>query len=124
MITTSTPGAPPSTPGGTQPDGPNAGRVLAGFAAAITLQIGAALAAMFSLFIVVAAVFANFGNYGPEQESTWWVIFAVPMATLALAIYVLSGFTASRVMRTGLGWLTLLATPAMIVFGAATGQIG
>lgn len=124
MITTSTPGAPQITPGGTPTDVPTTGRVLAGFAAAVTLQIGAALAATFALFIVVAAAFANFGNYGAEQESTWWVVFALPIAVLALAIYVLSGFTASRVMRTGLGWLTLLAAPALIVLGAAMGRIG
>jgi hypothetical protein len=89
--------------------------VLAGIAVAISLQVLAAGAAIGSMVVVLAAAFATLGSYDGEQESTWWVIFAVPLAITAVVTYVLSGFAASRVMRTGLGWLTMLVAPGVLV---------
>ena len=94
---------------------PSPGSVIAGIAAAIAMQVMAAAAAFASMAIVLMAAFANFGSYGAEQESTWWVIFAVPLAVGAIAAYVMSGFAASKVMGTGLGWLMLLTGPAMLL---------
>ncbi len=51
---------------------------------AISLQVLAAGAAIGSMIVVLAAAFANYGSYGAEQESTWWVIFAVPLAIAAV----------------------------------------
>jgi hypothetical protein len=95
--------------------GPTTSTVVAGIAVAIALQVLAAGAAIGSMVIVLAAAFANYGSYGAEQESTWWVIFAVPLAIAAVVTYVMSGFAASQVMRTGLGWLTLLTAPSLLV---------
>lgn len=120
MITTSTPTTPGRPAGGVHRTAPpTTGSVLAGLAVAFVVQIGAAVGAAMSLVIVIAAAFANFGNYGDDQESTWWVIFAVPFAILAAVTYVLSGFAAARMMRTSLGWLTLLIPPVLIVFRVA-----
>ncbi len=94
--------------------------MLAGIGVAISLQLLAAAAAFASFIVVIAAAFANYGSYGAEQESPWWVIFAVPFAIAASAGYVMSGFAASKVMRTGLGWLTLLMTPS-VMFALAFG---
>lgn len=120
MITTSaptTPGRP--TCGVHRIAPPTTGSVLAGLAVAFVVQIGAAVVAAVSLVIVIAAAFANFGNYSDDQESTWWVIFAVPFAILAAVTYVVSGFAAARTMRTNLGWLTLLIPPTLIVLRIA-----
>ncbi len=118
MITTPT-HHPNPTPA---PDpGPTPGSVFGGLAVAFAIQMAAAAAAIGSMIVVLAAAFANFGSYGADQESTWWVIFAVPLAIAALAAYVLSGLAAAKVMRTGLGWLTLLTGPAVLLLLSAIG---
>ena len=115
MITTS---PPPTGPASTTST--TASDVIAGIAAAIAVQVVAAGAAFGSLAIVVAAAFANFGSYGAERESTWWAIFALPLAIFAVTAYVMSGFVAARVMRTGFGWFTLLMPPCALVVLAIT----
>lgn len=92
--------------------------MIGGLALAIVLQIGAAISAAAVVVILFLAAFANFGNRPDETVSTWWAIFAIPLAIAALAIYVLSGFAASRTMRTPLGWLVLLIAPAAILIGS------
>ena len=111
--TTPTTPNPPNAPG--TPAEPTAGSVIAGIGVALLLQVAAIVAAVAAAAVVLVAAFANYGSTGPDQASTWWVIFAVPLAMASLIAYVGSGFAAANVMRTGLGWLTLLLTPVLLL---------
>ncbi len=117
MITHTPNPAPTHQPDPTSP--PTPASVFGGLAVALAMQVLAAAAAIGSIMVVLIAAFANYGSYGADQGSPWWVIFAVPLALAAVVAYVMSGFAASKVMRTGLGWLTLLTGPALLALFAA-----
>ncbi len=102
-------------------DPPTAGSVAAGIATAILLQVGAAFALAVSLAIVFMAAFANFGHDIHSPEPTWWVVFAIPFALAALITWVGSGLAASKMMRSDLGWLTLVGLPTLILLRFSIG---
>ena len=91
--------------------------------AALAIQIAASIALGFAAVIAIIAALAGFGD--SSGGTSWFALVAVPIALIAVALYVVSGLVASKVARDGRGWLMLIAGPAMLgSVGILLGALG
>jgi len=86
------------------------GRWIGAVITALAIQIAAMIA------LVAGALAGLFGALQLAADYSSWIIWlAVPIGLLAPALWVFSGYVASKIARDGRGWLMLVIGPILLV---------
>jgi len=98
---------------------PGIGRTIQAIVVAFAMQ----LAAVFTAYVAVGiALLAAFSTWATEEETPWWGALSIPVAFVAIGIFVASGYVAARITRSRWGWLAIGLVP--VAAAATTGVFG
>lgn len=82
-------------------------------AAALAIQVAAAITLMGAFVIVIIAAFAGYGDSSADAPA--YVVLALPVGLAGIGLYIFSGGVAARIAKDGRGWLMLIGGPAILL---------
>ncbi len=82
-------------------------------AAALAIQVAAAMTLMGAFVIVIIAAFATYGDSTADTPA--YILLALPAGLAGIGLYIFSGRVACRIAKDGRGWLMLIGGPAILL---------